>query len=72
MAVEPVSFAQNELNAIRNEVNQAFQSTPPNFDQCVRKQSLVIAVYLRFIKKKFDWICNTVPSRSTLTCSSWA
>lgn len=72
MAVEPVSFAQDELNAIRNEVDQAFQSTPPNLDQCNRSQSLVIALYLRFLKTNFDWQCNSGPSDSELTCSSWA
>ncbi len=72
MVLEPVSFAQDEVNAIRNEVNQAFQTIPPNLDQCLRKQSLVIAIYLRILKVNFDWNCTTGPGDSDLTCTRWA
>ena len=72
MAVEPVSFAQNEVNAIRNEVTQAFQTIPPNLDQCLRRESIVIVLYLRFLKNNFDWNCTSGPGDSDLTCTRWA
>jgi len=72
VAVEPVDFAQDETNAIRNEIIQAFLQTPVNLSQCLSKQSILIAVYLQFLKTNFEWKCNTNPSRSDLTCNSWA
>lgn len=72
MALEPVTFAQDELNAIRNEVDQAFQTSPPNLEQCLKSESLVITLYLRFLKVDFEWKCNSGPGRTASTCSSWA
>jgi len=72
VAFEPVDFAQDEINTIRNEVDQAFSQTPVNLNQCLSKQSLLIAVYLQFLKQNFEWKCNSGPSTSSLTCSTWA
>lgn len=68
---EPAVFAQEEIDAVRDDVIQVFKQNPPNLNQAKSKEATVIALAIIALNDTFEWACNTGPSRSTLTCSSW-
>jgi hypothetical protein len=71
VTVEPAVFAQNEINAVRSNVLQIFNQSPPNLDQANSDEATVIAVALIILNSNSAWKCNSGDGKTASTCSNW-